>query len=417
MKWLPLCACVSILFFSVSYAQNRSYSDIADSVYAALDKHETGYLLPLLDDSCRISSLPRGMNTRMIPLLLNKYPSVQAYKIVAINKEATGTRVQLEVMYETGKAAYPDFLLNPQWHITELNVVRTASLNRSHLGMRSLVAPDTLVVPLLQIQGRIYMKAEADGRKGVFLLDTGSPDMILNRTYFNDSLRLVSASGAESLNGVRGDGILTRKMGSFMLGRMKLSNFSALVMNAGIGGEVDGLPFLGAIGYNILRDFEWRFDLSAGKLTLVKTDDNGEYTSQQYRPAAMQYMGAIEMRKHVPVMVMTVGDVSFRMGIDCSVGNTILFARNKNTILPFLQQVPATVAEQEGMPVTGIQGALSKAVIGSLEFSNMPVSVEAGNFIYDDADNPLPVDGLLGIQFLSYYKTAINFKKKVIYFR
>jgi hypothetical protein len=376
MKWLSLFVSVSISFFTVCYAQTRSYSDIADSVYAALDKREARFILPLLDDSCRISNLPKGMNTRMIRLLLNKYPRVQAYKIVAINKEAAGTRVQLEVMYETGKAAYPDFLLNPEWYITELNVVKTASLNRSHLGMRSLAAPDTLTVPLLQVQGRLYVKAEADGRKGYFLLDTGSPDMIVNRTYFNDSIRLVPASGAESLNGVRGDGILTRKMSSFTLGRMKLSNFSAFVMNDGIAGEVDGLPFLGAIGYNILRDFEWRFDIAAGKLTLVKTDDNGEYTSQQYRPAAMKYMGALEMRRQVPVIVMTVGDASFRMGIDCSVGNNIFFARNKSAILPFLKRVGSATAEQEGVPVTGIQGTLTKAVIGALEFSNMPTSID-----------------------------------------
>jgi hypothetical protein len=356
------------------------------------------------------------MNARMIPLLLDKYPPVQAYKIVAINKEATGTRVQLEVMYGTGKAAYPDFLLDAQWHITELNVVKAASLNRAHLGLRSLVAPDTVAVPLLQIQGHLYVKAEADGRKGIFLLDSGSPDMILNRTYFNDSIRLVPASGAESLNGVRGDGILTRKMTSFTLGQMKLSNFSALVMNGAVTGEYNGLPFLGAIGYNVLRDFEWRFNLAAGQLTLVKTDENGEYTNQQYRPAAIKYMGPLEMKRQPPVMVITVGDASFRMGIDCSVGNTIFFAHHKNAILPFLKQAEPAAAAQEGVPVNGIQGVLSKAVIGALEFSNMPVTIEPGHFIYDDAAAAAPLDGLLGMAFLNCYKTAINFKKKLIYF-
>ena len=417
MKWQLLFVSLLLCSCTAGFCQHRSYSDIADSVYAALDKHDAKFLLPLLDDSCRISSLPKGINSRMIPLLLNKYPSVQAYKIVAITKEAGGMRIQLEVMYETGKAAYPNFLLNPQWKITELNVVKTASLNRSHLGMRLLTAPDSLTLPLLQIQGHLYVQAEADGRKGLFLLDTGSPEMIVNRSYFNDSIRLLPASGAEALNGVRGDGVLTRKMSGFTLGKMKLSNFSAFVMNTGVAGEVDGLPFLGAIGYNILRDFEWRFDLEAGKLTLIKTDDNGEYTSQQYRPSAMKYLGAIEMKKHVPVMVITVGETSYRMGIDCSVGDNIFFARHKSELLPFLTGVAPATAAQEGVPVNGIQGILTKAVIGALTFSNMPVSIETGRFAYDDTDAAAPLDGLLGLAFLQCYKTAINLKKKMVYFR
>lgn len=413
MKWLLCLVCVSTSLFSAVYAQHRSYSDIADSVYAALNKHDANFIFPLLDDSCQISSLPKGMNARMIPLLLDKYPPVQAYKIVAINKEAAGTRVQLEVMYETGKAAYPDFLLNQQWHITELNVVKTASLNQRRL---VLSAPDTLQIPLLQIQGRWYIKAEADGRKGLFLLDTGAPDMILNRTYFNDTLQLVSASGSESANGVRGDGILTRRIGSFTMGRMKLSNFSAFVMNTGLAGEAEGLPFLGSIGYNVIREFEWRFDINAAKLTLVKTDETGDYISQQYRLAAMKYMGAIEMRRHVPVVVIAVGDALFRMGIDCSAGSTVFFARSKNDILPFMEQVNEAAAAQEGIPASGIQGVLSKALIGGIEFNRMPASIEHGSFPYDGADNTAPVNGLLGTAFLSSYKTVINLKKKLIYF-
>lgn len=413
MKWLLCLVCVSASFFSTAYAQHRSYSDIADSVYAALNKHDAGFILPLLDDSCQISSLPKGMNARMVPMLLNKYPSVQAYKIVAISKETAGTRVQLEVMYETGKAAYPDFLLNQQWHITELNVVKAASLNQRRL---VLSAPDTLQVPLLQIQGRLYVKAEADGRKGLFLLDTGSPDMILNRTYFNDSLQLVSASGTESANGVRGDGILTRRMSSFTLGRMKLTNFSAFVMNTGIAGEAEGLPFLGSIGYNMMREFEWRFDLAASRLTLVKTDETGDYISQQYRLATMKYMGAIEMRRHAPVVVIALGDALLRMAIDCSAGSSIFFARTKNEVLPLMEQVNETAAAQEGVPVNGIQGILPKVLIGNLEFNNMPASIEHGSFPYDDADNATPVSGVLGTAFLSCYKTAINLKKKLIYF-
>lgn len=408
--------CLTALFFYPSFGQNRSFSDIADSVFTALNQREPSFILPLLDDSCQISNLPRGINYRMVPLLLEKYPPVQAYKIVGIDKEQAGTRVKMEVMYEAGKAAYPDFLVNRQGRIAELNVVKSAALNDQRSAVRTLTAPDTLSFPLLQSEGRLYVKAEADGRKGLFLLDTGMPDMILNRSYFTDSLRQINAGAAETGN-TKSEGVWVRKVSTFTLGRMKLANFSALVMNEGIGGSLEGAPFLGAIGYNTLRDFEIRFDIAGGKLTLVKTDREGNYTNQQFRPVAVRFMAPVEIKKQMPVILVTIGDQAYRMGIDCGIAGTLFFAHHKNAILPFLTGVDAAAAAQEGVPVNGIQGKLTKAIIGSMEFVNMAVSIEGSNLAYSNAGDAAPLDGILGTSFLQVYKTAINFKKKLLYFR
>lgn len=416
MKWRLFLVGITALSFSSSFAQNRSYSDMADSVYAALGKHDPSYLLPLLHDSCAISNLPRGINYRVIPLLLDKYPQVLEYKIVAIDKEPAGTRVKLEVMYEVGKAAYPDFLVGRSGTITELNVVKSAALNEQRMGGRVLSAPDTLSVPLWEAEGHLYVKAEADGRKGIFLLDSGIPDMILNRSYFGDSLKQVSTGTVEA-GSTRGEGVLVRKVGAFNLGRMKLSNFPAMVMTEKVAGGNEGLPFLGAIGFSTLRDFEIRLDIAGGKMMLVKTDREGNYISQQYRPAQVTFMAPVEMRRQLPVILVTIGDRAYRMGIDCGVAGTIFFAHTKNAILPYITGVDAAVATQEGVPLRGIHGKLTKAVIGSLDFTDMAASIEGNNLAYAGAGDATPLDGILGTSFLQVYKIAINYKKKLIYFR
>ncbi|BAV09037.1 hypothetical protein FLA_5084 [Filimonas lacunae] len=401
-----------------AYCQERSYSDIADSVYSALDKKEVGYLLPLMDDSCVISSLPRGMNARVVPLLLAKYPPVKAYKIIAVDKETTGTRVKMEVMYDGGKAAYPDFLLNSGGRIAELNVVKSAALNEHKSAVHVLTAPDTLSLPFIIKDDRVYIKAEVDGRKGLFLLDTGSPEMILNRAYFADSLKLLAANTATEAGAhSKAEGIWMRRVNAFTAGRMRLTNFMSMVMTTGAVGGDGALPFLGSIGYNTLRDFEIRFDIAAGKITLVKTDVLGDYTSQQYRPANITYMGPVEMRRHIPVIMVTIGDQPFRMGIDCSITNTVLFARHKNAVLPFMEHVADVAAERENVQPERIKGTVGKMKIGSLDFNNMPVVVEGNSQVYDGVTDTYPLDGLLGLDFLKSYKTAINFKRKLIYFR
>lgn len=416
MMWRLFLVGITAFSFSSAAAQSRSFSDVADSVYTALNTHDASFLMPLLDDSCAVSNLPRGINYRMIPLLLDKYPQVLEYKIVAIDKEAGGTRVKLEVMYEAGKAAYPDFLVGRKGYITELNVVKSAALNDQRAGVRTLTAPDTLSVPLWQSEGHLYVKAEADGRKGIFLLDSGIPDMILNRSYFGDSLKQINTGTVEA-GSTRGEGILVRKVGAFSLGRMKLSNFPAMVMGERVTGGTEALPFMGAIGFSTLRDFEIRFDIAGGKMMLVKTDREGNYTSQQYRPAAVRFMAPVEMRRQMPVILVTIGDQAYRMGIDCGVAGTLFFAHTKNAILPYLNGVDAAVAAQEGVPAKGIQGRLTKAVIGSMEFTDMAASIEGNNLAYAGAGDAAPLDGILGTSFLQQYKIAINYKKKLIWFK
>lgn len=419
-KQFLLVLCFFVLGIGAVWSQTRSYSDIADSVYSALDKRDAGYLLPLLDDSCVISNLPRGINYRLVPLLVKDYLPLKSYKIIAMDNEPGGTRVKMEMLNEEGKASYPDFLVNSSFKITELNVVKNAVMGSERkVPVRTLTAPDTLSVPFVLRDGLIYIKAEADGRKGVFLLDTGSPEMILNRAFFYDSLRLVQ-TGIDAAGGrsSAGGNLYIRKINSFLMGRMKVSNFAAMVMNNGESAGIDGLPFLGSIGYNTIRDFEISFDMAAGRILFIKTDSEGDYVNHNYRPGVIRYVASIQMKKHIPVIMLEVGDRSYFMGIDCGTASNIFFPGVKSAILPFTDH--NSVAHVSGPSADAAQDmhvTLNKATIGPLMFYNMRTVIGDNSVSDGKTGDALMLDGWLGTEFLKCYKTSINFRKRQVIFR
>lgn len=418
----PLAAAIFMAVIGTGkvYAQAPVFREKTDSVYQALAQHNAALLLPLLDDSCRISNLPRGMNARLIPAILEKYPALSGYRLVGTEADAAGVCVTMELQYAGGKTGNPTYHVNSKGLIDELAIIKNASVSSGaeKSAVRVVEAPDTLSIPFAFQKGLLYVKAAVDGREGWFLLDTGSPEMILNRAYFSDSLMPVP--GDNSYTGINGrmEDVMVRRMRHFQLGAFTLRNFAAMVMPDANEAFADGLPVLGSIGYNTIRDFEVCFRLQQGNLLLIKTDSAGNYASGEIQLPPVKQMASFEMRRHIPVVVMTVGEHSLRMGIDCGAANNVLFMAKKELVMPWMEQWDeVSLIGQEGVSNMVERAYLKLATIGTLPFKNMLTIVTDNNMQYNAATDKTALDGLLGIEFLKCYTTSINFRKKQVYFR
>lgn len=401
-------------------AQQQHFTEKTDSVYQALAQHNTALMLPLLDDSCRIGNLPRGINARLIPAILEKFPAVTGYRILKAEPDSTGTLVSLELQYQTGKAGTPSYHINRQGKIDELNIIKNATIAGAAkpVALRQLEAPDTLSVPFDFRNGLIYIKGAVDGREGWFLLDTGSPEMILNRQYFTDSLLPMPAEmGYTGING-RMEGVNIRRMRNLQVGAFTLRNFVAMVMPEPEADYEDGLPVLGSIGYNTIRDFEVCFRMQQRNLLLIKTDSLGNYTAASVQQPPVKYAAPFEMRRHIPVVMMNIGEHALRMGIDCGAANNVLFTSKKALAAPWMDQWDeVSMVGQEGAGVWVDRANLKLAEIGPVEFTNMLTLITDNNMQYDAATDKTALDGLLGTEFLKCYNTSLNFRKKQVYFR
>ncbi|WP_159445124.1 pepsin/retropepsin-like aspartic protease family protein [Filimonas lacunae] len=418
-----LVMCLAVVSGGSLYAQQPRESRMADSLFKALQTHESALLLPLLEDSCNISGLPKGMNDRLIPAILEKFPAISSYKIKSIEPEGDFTRVRIEMMYQTGKPGAPDFVIGKTGRIHELNIIKNATIGgpaKPKAPVRVLEAPDTLTIPFVYLNGLIYVEGQLDGRNGFFLLDTGSPEMILNQQYFQDSLMPMpeNSGGVTGINGAMQD-VLMRKVNVFSLGAMQLRSFGVMVMPDNIVDLGDAsMPYLGSIGYSIIKDFEVQFDMKAEKLFLVKTDSAGNYVSTSYKAPAAKATAAFTMRRHIPIVQMNVGDRTYNMGIDCGAANNVFFDKNQAALTPYMDQFNQTsMVGQEGVSTPVTQAHLKKATIGKLPFTDMLSLITPNNMSYSNDAERLPLDGLLGTEFLKCYTTAVNFKKGQVYFR
>lgn len=413
-------------FFLMSYpaiSQTAREKQVADSVFKALETRNPSLLLPLLDDSCNISNLPKGMNDKIIPAILEKYPPVTGYTINSTIPEAAGIRVKLDMTYASGKTGRPDFVLNAGGRIVELIIIKGASIsnggNARSIGVRELRAPDSLSVPLVQRNGLLYIKASLDGRNGLFLLDSGSPEMILNKAYFSDSLQPMPEQGG-AVTGINGEmkDVMRRRMNLFTMGGMQLCNFQAMVMPENVEQDDAAMPFLGSIGYNTLKDFEWSFLLKESRLLLIRTDSAGNYLNTALQLPAAKYTAAVNMRRHIPVLQMKIGAETYRMGIDCGASNNVVFAARRAAVSAAMNNLQqTTLVGQEGTVTSVEQGTILHAYAGPVDFANMLTVITENNMAYSDDAAKTDIDGLLGTPFLECYITTVNYKKKQVSFR
>lgn len=422
MRWnYPLAAAISIAIAGAGkvQAQQHIFNTQADSVYQAMAQRNAALLLPLLDDSCHIGNLPRGINPRLIPAILEKFPAVTGYRLLKAVPDSTGTMVALELQYQTGKTGSPGYHVNTQGKIDVLNIIKNATIAGAEKPtLRITEAPDSLSVPFDFRNGLIYVKGAVDGREGWFLLDTGSPEMILNRQYFTDSLLPMPADmGYTGINGRMQD-VLIRRMRCLQVGAFTLRNFAAMVMPEPEADYEDGLPVLGSIGYNTIRDFEICFRMEQRSLLLIKTDTAGNYTNSNIQQPPVKHTASFEMRRHIPVVIMKVGENALRMGIDCGAANNVLFTAKKALVVPWMEQWDeVSMIGQEGVSTQVERASMKQATIGSLELRNMLTLITDNNMQYNAAADKTALDGLLGTEFLKSNITSLNFRKKLVYFR
>lgn len=73
----------------------------------------------------------------------------------------------------------------------------------------SKITEDEIFIPLVQAGKLLLIEAEVDGQRGNFILDTGAPYLVLNTTYFRNSIRIDTLE-ASGINGLPCDVCRTR---------------------------------------------------------------------------------------------------------------------------------------------------------------------------------------------------------------
>jgi hypothetical protein len=137
------------------------------------------------------------------------------------------------------------------------------------------------IIPFTRIGNLILIQAKADTTTGFFVLDTGTPGLVLNLTYF----RYYPASNPIEGGGLTGSVAMAAKttVDSLRLGPISYFHLEADLINLGHIENNKGVKIFGLLGMRLFEHFEMIMDYSAGViyLHLIGKKEAAAYHSNQ----------------------------------------------------------------------------------------------------------------------------------------
>ncbi len=273
----------------------------------------------------------------------------------------------------------------------------------------SVADPGVTVIPFGCVNKLVIIQAETDGKKGFFILDTGTPDLTLNNLYFQGE------AAEKVFYGINGEALEVQvkfvrlHIGGFIKDtEAKIVDFTAIE-------AYTGMPVLGAIGNKVFKDCEVVFDYVFKEFTIYRLDKNGKPLHNRALHEPPRDTLPFTPKGSMPSVEVRVGEKTLRLGLDSGAGVNVLDESKKPEIESRLKNGGKKAVSGFGTDTL----VASSAQLDSLVASKIlcpPLNVFFISLKQLNLNLPGPdLDGIMGYEFLSRFRTAINFRKKEIY--
>ena len=263
-------------------------------------------------------------------------------------------------------------------------------------------APDFQEVPFELVNGMIFVRAQLNNQPGAFILDTGAPMLVLNRSQQSPTLPAHSCSGSFQV----GESTVRQ----FGWAGMEKYELRALTTDLSHLEVATGRTITGLIGYHLLKNQELFIDYERQRLILLPPGQNSLHrvlTPIQSAPLTMQ--------DHLPVIEFSIGNKVVRLGLDTG-SETNLIDRCLAAGLD--QALIDTIKEEE---LQGLDGSIRTVpVIQFAESFWKELSMDQLHYLLTDLchlndDRSSALGGLRGYHFLKPWKVSINYQQKKFY--
>ena len=252
--------------------------------------------------------------------------------------------------------------------------------------------------------GMVIVKASLNGKEGDFILDTGSPGIVVN----SQSDNLVSKRIASGVNGELTIGEVD--IDHFQWGMIHRDNMKGFVLNVSHLESACGRDIMGLIGFDVLKNYELVFDYRNKSVKLFeagKVEMDSNLRPVKSIPFALY--------GHVPVITAKVGGRRVLLGIDSGAAVNLLdekyFSRLKDGSLSDVEEEYLTGLENYRMNVIAANvrtTVIKKDTLDEMRFVFTDLAMLQNNF-------GASIDGLLGYPFFKNQVISINYRKRRIY--
>jgi hypothetical protein len=282
-----------------------------------------------------------------------------------------------------------------------------------------------LIITLSQLQNRFYasetipftlagnlilISGTVDGKTGNFILDTGTPYVILNGKYFEGQ------KSDKVIQGISGEGgpVATR-YSSIELGRNKWKSIYSEVIRLEALEAALGQPIYGLLGCQLFRKHIVEFDYK--NLCIRLSSLEIEERIEDQGPSEMSPIATYRYKGKIPVINVNIGSIILKLIIDT--GSAYNIFRKKD-----LDNLTSNTIKWDNQRLVGLGNGELRVQSGTVFDLEVGENICAPmkTLFNDDSRMQMlcpgqAVDGILGYEYLKQVTMTIDFRSNTVSFR
>ena len=276
--------------------------------------------------------------------------------------------------------------------------------NKTNVSITAEAGKAVSIAPFNLINGMVVVKASVDGVWGNFILDTGSPGIVINSKNHNTSPDFTATGVGGELE------VSEIFINHFKWGIIEKGGLTGFALDISHLEKATGRKLIGLIGFEILQHYEVLFDYP-NKVVKIYDGKN----AKEIRHHSPNIEVKFEMNGHVPTIPVKVGNRKAYLGLDSGAEVNLIdqsfFKHLNKSFLSKPNKEKVVGLDQKEQEVVGAllnNPTIKGCSLPSMKFLFMDLSDLNGQFEYR-------FDGLVGFPFFQQHAVAINYHEKKIY--
>jgi len=411
LAFLPL-----ILFAQILFAQdiNQCRSIVELTIESIKNKSSEKLDAYLAEDFTMGGQ--KGEVAKMIlhQLFTQLNDNVTSFKETNQHKIEEDLKLEYNIEYENRGTREAIFVFNNQNLLKELHLFKMEVKSMSSESKIDKNTKEMVEIPFEMVGNLIAVDVLLNGTKRKFILDSGSPKVILNSAHLpvKDSSRLVMST-AKGVNG-NISGINIHKVDSLDFEGIKLIGQEVISLDLSSIEEGLNCSIYGLIGFELIKDYDILFDYKQQQLTLFSSNAFEKYKQNKLSGKEITTV-PFALRKHIPVIEVQIDSKVLNLGIDCGAESNLIDV----DLFPFFKRYTSKIEIDHLSGASKVKkevrsGKLKNMIIANKKFKKL-------NTVYSDISHfnksyKLNIDGLIGYPILSKQRTLLSFNRKELVF-
>jgi hypothetical protein len=272
---------------------------------------------------------------------------------------------------------------------------------------------NTVYIPFTLLGQLIMVEATVDTLTGLFILDTGSERLVVNKQHYSpkpQSMPVVAAGNTGLVSGALGTHVDSARI-QFLVMR----NLYAHVVDLGHIETKKNTRIAGILGYDVFKSFELFIDFPNRRIVLFRLNAKGDKIEPGQNLDRPHDSLSFTLKKHLIQVDAVVNAVKVKFILDSGAELNLIDRRiNRKVLDKFTIIKRVNLAGVGKREVEVLAGVLNDVRVGNQVNAKMNTLLTSLDHINNAFGTQ--ADGVIGYEFLKSRRTLINYTKRKIYF-